>query len=126
MKESPIFVKMHDLVAWLIPLTIKFPREQRFVAAAALQRVTFACYEALIRAGSASDAALAQAQLDDAVTYLNLMRMYLRLSHTMACITTKQYEYASERFTEVGRLLQAWLTTIRQKPGADASRQAHG
>ncbi len=126
MKESPIFVKMHDFVAWIIPLTTKFPREQRFVVAAALQRVTLSCYESLIRAGSASDKITEeQAHLNEAAAQLNLLRMYLRLSHFMLCITTKQYEFASEQSTEVGRMLQAWKRNIQRKPAADTSIQAH-
>lgn len=34
MKESPIFTRTYDLVRWLIPVTIKFPRQHRFVLAA--------------------------------------------------------------------------------------------
>jgi hypothetical protein len=36
--ESPIFARSYALLRWLIPLTIKFPREQRFVLAAAFQQ----------------------------------------------------------------------------------------
>ncbi len=50
MKESPIFSKTYDLVAWLIPVTIKFPRQQRFVMAAALQREALRFQELLIEA----------------------------------------------------------------------------
>ena len=51
MKESPVFVKMFEFVAWIIPLSAKFPREQRFIVARALQREALAAHEDLIRAG---------------------------------------------------------------------------
>jgi hypothetical protein len=38
MQESPIFTRTHDLICWLIPLTVKFPRSQRFVVAGRLQQ----------------------------------------------------------------------------------------
>ena len=38
MKQSPIFTKTYDLLRWLIPQTVKFPRQQRFVLAEAVQR----------------------------------------------------------------------------------------
>jgi len=38
MTQSPIFSKTYDFVAWLIPLTLKFPRYQRFVMAEVLQQ----------------------------------------------------------------------------------------
>ena len=50
MKQSPIFARTYDFVAWLIPLTIKFPRSQRFVMAAALQRESLRFQELLIEA----------------------------------------------------------------------------
>ena len=31
MKESPIFARTHDLLLWLLPHTMGFPRSQRFV-----------------------------------------------------------------------------------------------
>jgi len=37
MKESPLFAKSYDFVRWLIPQTVKFPRQQRFVIAERLQ-----------------------------------------------------------------------------------------
>ena len=50
MKQSPIFARTYDFMAWLIPLTIKFPRSQRFVMAAALQREAIRFQELLIEA----------------------------------------------------------------------------
>jgi cytosine/adenosine deaminase-related metal-dependent hydrolase len=108
MQESPIFVKLFDLVAWVIPLTTKFPRAQRFVVAEALQRVTLAAYEAAIQAGHATMSPQVASHLDEVALQLTLIRFYLRLAQRLAFITVGQYEYASERLTEIGRLLQAW------------------
>ncbi len=113
MKESPVFVKMFELVAWIIPLSVKFPREQRFVVAAALQRATFAAHEALIRAGMSTAPSATREYLDEVATQLTLIRFYVRLSESLALITTRQYEYAAERLGEIGRLVRAW----RRKPG---------
>jgi hypothetical protein len=37
-KESPIFTRTYDMLRWLLPATVKFPRQQRFVLAEAVQR----------------------------------------------------------------------------------------
>jgi cytosine/adenosine deaminase-related metal-dependent hydrolase len=108
MKESPIFSKLFDFTAWVIPLTIKFPREHRFVVAEALQRVTLAAHEAAIRAGHAKDPAAIARELDDVALHLSLIRFYLRLALTLTLIELRQHEFASERLTEIGRLLEAW------------------
>ena len=54
MKESPIFTRTYDLLRWLIPLTVKFPRTHRFVLAARVQETALRFQERLIEAGRAS------------------------------------------------------------------------
>jgi hypothetical protein len=41
MKQSPIFVKHYDLMAWLIPCTLAFPKSQRGVLARQIQSELF-------------------------------------------------------------------------------------
>lgn len=115
MKESPVFVKMFDFVAWVIPLTVKFPREQRFVVASALQRSILGAHEALVRAGMSETPAATLAHLNEVATQLALARFYFRLAETLMLMTTKQYEYAAERLGEIGRLVQAWRRVSRAK-----------
>lgn len=50
MKQSPIFSKTYDFVKWLIPLTVSFPRQQRFVIAAVLQQEALSFQGLLIEA----------------------------------------------------------------------------
>jgi len=50
MKESPVFTRTYDLLRWLIPITVKFPRQQRFVLAHALQQTALTLQEQLIEA----------------------------------------------------------------------------
>lgn len=115
MKESPLFVKLFEFDQWVIPLTTKFPREQRFVVAAKLQQATLATHEAAIRAGQSTTPAAIARHLDDVAAELALIRFYLRLAHQLTCITVRQYEFASERLTEIGRLVEAWRRTNRAK-----------
>lgn len=50
MQESPIFVRTFDLLAWLLPVAQKFPKEQRFALTARLQNAAFDFYEAITAA----------------------------------------------------------------------------
>jgi len=50
MKESPIFTKAFDMLAWLLPATLKFPREHRFVLAQRTQNAAFNFYETITAA----------------------------------------------------------------------------
>jgi len=106
MKESPVFTKTHDLLAWLLATTRKFPREQRFVLAARLQNTAFELQAALTAAGQ--DHSHTAEHLVQADVALALLRKHLLLCEELKLITGDQYRHASELTGEVGRLLGAW------------------
>ena len=108
MKESPIFSKTYDFVAWLIPLTVKFPRQQRFVMAAALQREALRFQELLIEAAHQRAPA---AHLLAADAELDKVRTHLRLSRDLELINGGQYAHAARLLVEIGKLLGGWKKT---------------
>ena len=77
MKQSPIFARTYDLVKWLIPMTVKFPRHQRFVLATAIQQSVLRLQERLIEAVRLPDKEQALYAAD---VELDKLRVYLRLS----------------------------------------------
>lgn len=110
MKESPIFTRTAELLRWLIPVTVKFPRQQRFVLAAAVQRTALEFQERLIEAGLAGEPAPLLRQADVSLTKL---RYHLRLCRDLELLSLGQYEHASRMVSEVGRLLGGWLKASR-------------
>jgi hypothetical protein len=106
MKESPLFAKSYDFVRWLIPQTVKFLREQRFVVAERLQATSMDFMECLFQAIDKPQQAAALRQAD---VKLKQLRFYLRLSHDLKLMDTRRYEHAGRLLEEVGRLLGAWL-----------------
>ncbi|MEE9354055.1 MAG: diversity-generating retroelement protein Avd [Methylococcaceae bacterium] len=106
MKESPLFARSYDFVRWLIPKTVKFPREQRFVVAARLQRTALDFIEYLYTAVSTPQR---RSSLQQADIQLKQLRFYLRLSHDLQLLSTRSYGHACEQVEEIGRLLGAWI-----------------
>jgi four helix bundle protein len=105
MNESPIFARTYDLVKWLLPLTVKFPRHQRFVLAEAMQQAALRLQERLIEAvrrPSKIDS------LQAADVELDKLRVYLRLSYDLGYINLGQQRHAGQMVAEIGRLLGAW------------------
>ena len=82
MNESPIFTRTYDLLRWLIPITVKFPRQHRFVLAGALQQNALALQEQLIEAAQSKEPAPMLQQADVTLTKL---RFYLRLCRDHNC-----------------------------------------
>lgn len=113
MQQSPIFTKTHDLLVWLIPATVKFPREQRFVLGKTVQETALRFQERLIEAGLASgrpqQQALAEADVD-----LTKLRFYLRLCNELTVITPRQYRHVAGMVAEVGRLLGGWRQSLQK------------
>jgi hypothetical protein len=105
MKQSPIFTRTYDLLRWLIPTTVKFPRQHRFVLAETLQRTALEFQERLIEAGYASRPQPILLQADVTLTKL---RLYLRLCHDLDLLSRGQYEHVSRGVDEIGRLLGGW------------------
>lgn len=110
MKQSPIFARTYDFVAWLIPLTIKFPRSQRFVMAATLQREAIRFQELLIEASHQKNGTNLLLSAD---AELDKVRTHLRMSLEMNLIQSGQYEHAARLMTEIGKLLGGWMKTVQ-------------
>lgn len=106
LNDSPLFARLHDLLLWLLPLTLKFPRAHRFVLAHQMQQQAFALQSNLMHA----------ARLKPAITWLQhadvalaQLRAQARLAHELGLITTGQYEHLARLCTEMGKLLGGWI-----------------
>ena len=117
MKQSPIFAKTYDLILWLVPRTLKFPREQRFVLAKAVQESALRFQERLIEAAKGDDR---RARLRQADVELTKLRFYLRLCQDLDLLQQKQYFHVSEITAEVGRLLGGWIKSVSDVKGSAA------
>lgn len=105
MEQSPIFARTYDFIKWLIPLTVQFPRQQRFVMATAMQQAALSLQERLIEAVRLSNSA---ERLQAADVELDKLRIYLRLSHDLGYISLGQQRHAGQMLAEIGRLLGSW------------------
>jgi hypothetical protein len=111
-RESPIFVKTYDWLRWLLPLTMEFPKSQRFVMAQRLQQKSLTFYDHLVAAGRSVDV---DSNLRQADVLLEQIRLNLRLCRDLKLVGLRQYEYAARLLNEIGRLLGGWLAKQSSK-----------
>ena len=115
--QSPLFIKTYDFLLWLIPLTLKFPKSQRFLLAERLSGMALEFYDRILEAVTEPEH---QAErLNAADRLLTKIRLYVRLSHDLGCISTGQLEHAARRLDEIGRLIGGW----KRKRGDDKTRR---
>ena len=107
MRESPLFLRCYDLLRWLIPLTLKFPRQHRGVLAKAIQRIALELHGHLFEAVYVDSRYAAHADAK-----LQRLRAYVRLARDFEIVSFGQYGHASRLLDEVGRLLGAWRKTL--------------
>lgn len=104
--QSPLFVKTYDFLLWLLPLTLKFPKAQRFLLAERLGGMALDFYDLILEA--AIDQQNQPETLSQADRLLVKIRLYLRLSFDLRCFNAGQYEHAALLLDELGRLLGGW------------------
>ena len=114
MKESPIFVRTHDLLLWLIPQTLKFPREQRFVLARRVQDAALDFQECILEAALGPEDSQLE-RLAEADVLLAKLRFYLRLCTELELWQRRQYEHVARMVTEIGRLLGGWCKKAKKQ-----------
>ena len=110
-----IFTRTYDLLTWLLPLSEKFPRSQRFVITQRLQQSVLDFQELIIEA-NAMRGELRAEKLRSADVELRKTRLYLRLCERWKWINPGQYHHVSEMVTEIGKLLGGWLKTVTPEP----------
>lgn len=110
-KSSPIFTKTYDFLHWIIPITAKFPRHQRFILAQQIQQTTFGFHANLVAAAK-KDNSLQNLRYAD--IELVKLRTYIRLSHDLQYLTSGQFEHGAKMLVEIGKLLGKWLQNITE------------
>lgn len=117
MSEAPIFPKTYDLLRWLVPATLKYPREHRYALALRTQQAAFDFNELIVQARKTRSRRDLLLQAD---AKLEQVRLYLRLAHDLGLITLRQYEHVSREVSAVGALLGDWMKRAGGPPGGAA------
>ena len=107
-RESPLFVKTFDLMAYLLSVVAKFPRNQRGGMGRRIEETGFALLDLLLTARKCSveerPGLLRQADIE-----LDKLRYTVRLCHALELLGQNQYRHASGLLAEVGKLLGTWI-----------------
>ena len=104
--QSPLFVKTYDFLLWLIPLTLKFPKSQRFLLAERLSKMALDFYDTILDGVMRSEQQ--DERLNEADRLLTKIRLYVRLSYDLRCVSLRQFEHAARLMDEIGRLIGGW------------------
>jgi hypothetical protein len=104
---TPLFVKTHDFLLWLIRHTQRFPKNLRQSYTLQLETVALEFQEAILMANSVRGQVRSR-WLECADGKLVCLRALLRLAYDLELLAGTQVQYAATLVDELGRLLGAW------------------
>ncbi|MBN1203040.1 MAG: diversity-generating retroelement protein Avd [Anaerolineae bacterium] len=110
-QDMIILTRTFDLLDWLLPKSERFPKVYRFTVTQRLMDAALDFQEALFDAHS-QGGTTRQKHLRAADSYLNKLRLYLRLVHRWQWLSDGQYRHVSLMVAEIGRLLGGWMKQV--------------
>jgi len=104
--ELKILQKMYDLILYIYPVLVQFPKSEKFAMVAEIKNTCFEILKLITRANKEKQKLEHLRQLDAS---LELLRTQVRLSVDLKFIPTKKYEVISRHLAEVGKMLGGWI-----------------
>ncbi|MDO8482478.1 MAG: diversity-generating retroelement protein Avd [bacterium] len=105
-ENLPIFEKTYELILWIYPAVNKFPKSQRFVLGQQIENTVLNILKGIIQANSER---VKLPYLKQVSVELDKLRIIIRLSKDMKFFAIRQYEFASVKINEIGKMLGGWI-----------------
>ncbi|MSR85026.1 diversity-generating retroelement protein Avd [Candidatus Uhrbacteria bacterium] len=109
--ETPVFQKSYDLYKTLYELVKKYPKGDRYSLGERTKEKVLELLEAVTKAGHAKKE-WKLTFLDQAISSLEITKVFVRLGQDTQCLTQKQYIVIQERIQEIGRMLGGWRKSV--------------
>lgn len=103
-----VYQKLYDTVVWLYPCINRIPKSHRLVLGRHIEELCLSLLLLVVKANKARGEErwkLQQKISDD----LDCLRIVIRLTKDVRCMSVKQYMLAAEKLNEVARLVTGWM-----------------
>ena len=107
-----------DLLAWMIPLLHKMPRDHRFTLGDRMENRMLDLLEDLLRA--TFDRRRRAESLREANLRLDVLRHLWRLARQLNLTSVKRYEHGSRLLVGIGEQVGGWLRATNAPPAGRA------
>lgn len=109
--DYPLYVKWRYIVAYMLDICGKFPKNVRFNLADRLTNISLDVLEYIIEAIYGKDRADI---LQKANLYMEKIRALLQISVDKKYISIGQYEHISVEINEAGKMIGGWIKSCRE------------
>lgn len=105
MEKLIVFRKIYEYLFWLKPTIERFARVHRYSLGEQMHHTALDLLRAVIAANYAQTK---RRHIERAIVEYETQRIFLRLAFEYKVISARQFEHASGRLSEIGRLLVGW------------------
>ncbi len=105
-----IFQKIYDFLLWLYPLVNRIPKSHRLILGRSIEEEGIKILLLSIQANKIRDDSrkVVQTQISDE---LDKLRILIRLTKDLHFMSITQYQHASEKINEIGKILYGWINS---------------
>ena len=100
------FKKTYDFLLWLKPKIEKFSKAHKYSLGIRLEDEMIELLRKIIEANYSKEGK--KKLIREAIIQYEIIKILIRISKDFKLISLKQYEYASEKLLEIGKLLGGW------------------
>lgn len=112
MNNLEILQKIYDYEKQQYLYLKKYPQSEKFALVTEIKNTTYALSKKLLKAGMVEKK---RATLYEADIELYHLKHLIRLSFELKYISPKGYEVSCNFLTEIGKMLGAWIKTLKEK-----------
>jgi four helix bundle protein len=102
LEKLTLYQKVYDFLLYIYPVLAKMPKFEKFALQTQIKNCVIDIQRYVIRANKSTSK---KTHLYSADVLLQELKMLIRLAHDLRYIPPKQYETASGKIAEIGRLL---------------------
>jgi len=111
LNDFKVYTKTYDYMSWLFPITMGFPKSQRFVLAQRIENTVLSMLELIIEGNASREKVPC---IHGALTKLEILQVLIRFAKDQRFLNLRTYEISSKQLAEIGRLLGGWLRKAMQ------------
>lgn len=108
----PIYQSCYDCILNIMQLISHFPKEYKYSLG---ERIQDSAMEMILCIYKANTVKYKSGHLKDLLNYIQMLYLFLRLSHDMKILSTENYSKTVEMVNNVSRQAQGWLNA-NEKP----------
>lgn len=109
-KITPVVEKVYQLILWILPKLVMFPKDQRFLLGDRIETVLLDVLELLITAVYSKEK---RGILTKANLRLEHLRFLMRITKDMRYINLKSYDFFCAQVLEIGRMVGGWIKAVK-------------